>query len=35
MTISILGPARTEGFVPVADKDYNIMRESAKAIGAW
>jgi phosphonate transport system substrate-binding protein len=34
-TISVLGPARIEGFVPVADKDYDIMREAAKAIGAW
>lgn len=34
-TISILGPARIEGFVPVTDKEYDIMREAAKAIGAW
>lgn len=34
-TISILGPARIEGFVPVADKEYDIMREAAKAIGTW
>lgn len=34
-TISILGPARIEGFVPVTDKEYDIMRESAKAVGAW
>lgn len=34
-TISVLGPARIEGFVPVTDKDYDIMREAAKAIGAW
>jgi phosphonate transport system substrate-binding protein len=34
-TISILGPTRIEGFVPVTDKDYDIMREAAKAVGAW
>ncbi len=34
-TISVLGPARIEGFVPVKDKDYDIMREAAKAVGAW
>lgn len=34
-TISILGPARIEGFVPVTDKEYDIMREAAKAVGAW
>ena len=34
-TISVLGPARIEGFVPVTDKEYNIMREAAKAVGAW
>jgi phosphonate transport system substrate-binding protein len=34
-TIATLGPARIEGFVPVADKQYDIMREAAKAIGAW
>ncbi len=33
--ISILGPARIEGFVPVVDKEYDIMREAAKAIGTW
>lgn len=34
-TVSILGPARIEGFVPVTDKEYDIMREAAKAVGAW
>lgn len=34
-TISILGPAKIEGFVPVTDKEYDIMREAAKAIGTW
>lgn len=34
-TISILGPARIEGFVPVTDKEYDIMREAAKAVGTW
>jgi len=33
--ISILGPARISGFVPVTDKEYDIMREAAKAIRAW
>lgn len=34
-TISVLGPARIVGFTPVTDKEYDIMREAAKAIGAW
>lgn len=34
-TISVLGPARIVGFTPVTDKEYDIMREAAKAIGTW
>lgn len=33
--ISILGPARIEGFVETSDKEFGIMVEAAKAIGAY
>lgn len=33
--IAILGPARIVGFVPAVDKEYDIMREAAKAMGTW
>lgn len=30
----ILGPAKLAGFVPVADKDYDLVRQAAKLAGA-
>ncbi len=34
-SIKILAPARIDGFVPAADKDFNVMVEAGKAAGAY
>lgn len=34
-SIKVLAPARTDGFVPATDKDFDIMIEAAKAAGAY
>ncbi|MCX8031373.1 MAG: phosphate/phosphite/phosphonate ABC transporter substrate-binding protein [Thermodesulfovibrionales bacterium] len=34
-SIKVLAPARTDGFVPATDKDFNIMIDAAKAAGAY
>ncbi len=34
-SVATLGPARIVGFVPVTDKEYDIMREAARALGEW
>lgn len=33
--ISVLGPARIQGFVETSDKEYDVMREAAKAVGTF
>ncbi|WP_333656344.1 phosphate/phosphite/phosphonate ABC transporter substrate-binding protein [Dissulfurispira sp.] len=33
-TFPVLGPAKIEGFVPTTDKDFDLMREAARAAGA-
>lgn len=34
-SLPIVGAARIEGFVPTTDKDFDIMREAARAAGAF
>lgn len=34
-SIKVLAPARTDGFVPATDKDFDIMINAAKAAGAY
>ncbi|MDA8214014.1 MAG: phosphate/phosphite/phosphonate ABC transporter substrate-binding protein [Nitrospiraceae bacterium] len=34
-TFPVLGPTKIEGFVPTTDKDFDLMREAARAAGAY
>lgn len=34
-SIKILAPAKIDGFVPTADKEFNVMIDAAKAAGAY
>jgi phosphonate transport system substrate-binding protein len=34
-TFPVLGPAKIEGFVSITDKDFDLIREAARAAGAY